>query len=165
MRDDRKKWDPPAQFSAGISAAQVTVRPVRIGRQTLLSGPRIATDALGWPDVATGEAYRLCLRRDRVLEIGGETRQVGWDAADKVAVSDMSFAYEVIEITGEKSFDLIQAGTEISRRRRSPSVARQFAGHLVLLYPWQDNATFRLHVNAAEAAALWLFLERAVTGL
>ena len=151
-----------AQLGAQISAPGVRVSRIDVGRQTMLSGPGLAQGALGWPELAQGAHYRLCLRRDRVLEVGGKARETGWDRERGCAITDMSFALQVLEITGENAFDLLEDGTEISHAVASPSVARLFAGQPVLLYGWGGSNSFRLHVATPQAPALWHYLAAAL---
>jgi len=165
MRDDRNKWQAPDWQGQEIIGPGVRIAPIALSRQTLISGAGVGKGALGWPEVATGAQYRLCLRRDRVLEVGSAPVVEGWDAARGLAVTDISFASEVLEITGENAFSVLQSGTEINRAVASRSVSRLFAGHAVLLYAWGDRNSFRLHVAAPEMQALWQFLQASVAAL
>ena len=171
MRNDSDRWQPAGEALAGFAGPGVTVTPVQGRRQTLISGPVAGalaavglTRAHGWPEVVAAAPYALRLRRDRVLVVDGPALPAGWDAQAGLAVSDMSDGLHIIEISGEKAFDLIRAGTEISRADASASVVRLLAGHEVALYFHGGGDRLRLHVSAPEAPALMLWLRR-VAGL
>ncbi|MDK3019013.1 hypothetical protein [Pseudodonghicola flavimaris] len=154
MRDDSQSWAPPPDHSQPLHGAGVTVTRILPVRQTLISAPDILTRqpaALGWPDVATGDRYSLCLRRDRVLEINGPERAAGWH--DGQAISDITDGLIVFEIAGAAALALIQRGTEISERQPSRSVQRLGFGTELMLYRWEDR--LRLHAPRADGPALW----------
>jgi hypothetical protein len=144
MRDDRAKWAPPGAARSRQALQGAVLTPVTGLRQTLLSGPRVlAPDDCGWPDIVRGATYRVALRRDRVLEIGGAAGTPGWDAARGLA-----------------AFALLQRGTEITLGVPSRSVVRPLFGLSALVYR-REAETFRLHVGAAQAEALVHLLCRA----
>lgn len=154
MRDDRHRWAPPGAAEETHVLGEDRLTPVTGLRQTLISGPKVLREAVvGWPEVAEGEGYRLALRRDRVLEINGETRVPGWDADAQCAVSNADTLYAVFVLAGPGAFGLLQRGTEISLTTPSRSVARLFFGLPVLLYR-RDDDTYRLHVPSAQSEAL-----------
>ena len=80
MRDDSHKWTPPAGVPDPLDLGGATLRAALLPRQTLFSGTAVRQNSplpvIGWPDVATGEAYRITLRRDRVVGVDGREHQV-----------------------------------------------------------------------------------------
>lgn len=158
MRDDSHKWDVPPDYSAAIIRQGVAVTALAPPRQTLISGAAVLErhrDALGWPDIAQGDSYALCLRRDRVLLVGGPAMEDGWDGAQGLAVSDVSDGYAMFQIAGPAALALCRRGAELSLATPSRSVARAVFGFECLLYRWGDDATCRVHVSRAHAQALW----------
>lgn len=155
MRDDSRKWDLPPDYSEPLSAPGVTVARVWPERQALISAPDVLARirASGWPDVVRGAPYTLCLRRDRVLEVDGTARDDGWDGAQ--AVTDVTDAYAVFHLKGPQALALCRRGTELSLTQPSRSVARTMFGLSALLYRWEGEESFRLHVPHAHGQALW----------
>jgi len=155
MRDDSRKWKVPPDYAQPLAGDGVTVTRVWPARQVLISAPdalaRIA--ATGWPEVARGDAYALCLRRDRVLEVNGPARDEGWDGTQ--AVTEVSDAYAVFHIEGPQALALCRRGTELSLAQPSRSVARQMFGFPAFLYRWGGEDSYRLHVPRAHGQALW----------
>ena len=158
MRDDSRKWDVPPDYSAPLKAGGVSVTRVWPGRQLLISAPDVLArmPAAGWPDVVSGPAYGLCLRRDRVLEVDGPAREVGWNGNQ--AVTDVTDAYAVFRIDGPQALALCRRGAELSPAQPSRSVARRMFGLSALLYRWEAGDCFRLHVPRGHAQALWQML-------
>ncbi len=155
MRDDSRKWDAPPDYARPLEGAGLAVTRVWPARQVLISASdvlaRIA--ATGWPDIAAGDAYGLCLRRDRVLEVDGPARADGWDGTQ--AVTDVTDAYAVFHIEGPQALALCRRGTELSLAQPSRSVARTMFGLSTFLYRWEHGDCYRLHVPRAHAQALW----------
>ncbi len=166
MRDDSKRWDAPRAMGAAITAEGLAITPLSLPRQTLISGAQVLRQLggqygapSGWPDIASGTPYALALRRDRVLLVDGPQMADGWDAATGWAISDMSGAYMVFELTGPRAMGLLRRGTEISLARPSASVARPLFGLGTLLYRHGDGETFRIHVARGHGEALWKAFE------
>jgi hypothetical protein len=158
MRDDRRKWTLIPDHYTPLSSATVTVAPCPLARQTLISGATVLQDAgtvIGWPDIAGAGPYTLCLTRDQVLEVEGEARASGWDAARGRAISDMTDGYLVFDISGAGGPNLLSTGGEISVQDSSRSVVRRLWGMDVLLYRYMDPQRFRLHVTRSLAPALY----------
>lgn len=162
MRDDRHRWAPsgggwPRFESEGL----MILAPAAPTRQTLISGARVLAqfpDAVGWPDIASGNAYALSLRRDRVLLVNGPERPDGWDDDSGQAVSDVTDAYTVFDLTGPNALDLLKHGTEIGLHPPSRSVARMLFGVGVILYRHRTGDRFRLHVPRAQSQTAWQIL-------
>jgi hypothetical protein len=161
MRDDRHLWTPPARLTDPLDLGGVTLMQVDVGRQVMISGGAIGRDGVGWPDVALGDVYRVALRRDRVVEVGGAERTDGWDAKAGEAVSDISDGFEVFEMSGPNALDVLQRGTEITTDQASASVARVLFGLGVWVYRHGNENTFRLHVARAQSEALKGYLTEA----
>ena len=166
MRDDTTKWDAPLGNERAIITGdgfELTLLPTV--RQTLVSGP-IATclavsgqkQAFGWPDIVKGQPYALRLRRDRLLVVNGGEQAEGWDERG-VAVSDVSGAYSVIEVNGPQAFDLLNSGADLNIDLASGSVARQFHGFATLIYRWQSQTCYRLHIQRCYLEAIWKHLQ------
>lgn len=171
MRDDRHLW--PAAISGArpdLSGPGVTIRLVQAARQTVLSGPYEAAmalagltgDAVGSGAIAQGSPYAIRQRRDRILVIGGGEIADGWHEAAGVAVADMTAAYGVIEVTGVRAERLLATGTEFAANQPSASAARLWHGFSCLIYRYQSEDSFRIHVRSAHLEAAWEMLGRQV---
>lgn len=165
MRDDSAKWAPATGRERGsVTIGSVTLSPVLLTRQTLISGPYEAAlklagmrFATGWPEPVDGDTYALRLRRDRILVINGLALEDGWHDAAGLAVSDMSSGYAALELKGSNAFAVLQRGTEISRTQPSASVARLFYGHAAFIYA-RGPGCYRLHCGAAQLESVWELL-------
>lgn len=174
MRDDRNKW-PLAlgQERPNLIGADVTAQVIRIERQTVISGMisnclsicGVEKATEGGQDIATGEAYALRQRRDRILVVNGPALDDGWHADEQVAVSDMSAAYAVVSLSGSNAERVIATGTEFDSRLPSPSVSRLWHGFGMLLYQHGSADAYRIHIRSAHLEALWEMLERQFTAL
>ncbi len=163
MRNDSHKWTAPQDPRQPVTQNGLTIRPVPLQRQTLLSGPiqtclQLAQQpgATGWPAPASGTSYALRLRRDRILSINGPALPDGWHP-DGVAISDMTDGYACIEITGQGALDLLNQGTELDPATPSNSCARLFQGQPCLIYHWQTDS-LRLHIERPHTETLWKHL-------
>lgn len=158
MRDDSRKWTPPESVPAPLDLGGATLWVAILPRQTLISGTATRQNSplpvIGWPDVATGEAYRITLRRDRVVEIGGDARPEGWDAERAEATSDITDGWSVLDLSGPRAFDILKRGTEISLSEPSASVVRKLWGLDTWLYRHEADNKFRLHIARAMEEAL-----------
>ncbi|MEL7097496.1 MAG: hypothetical protein AAGM84_01585 [Pseudomonadota bacterium] len=154
MRDDSARWHPPG--SSAFDAPGVSVREVSLARQTMVSGTMVLSTyslAIGWPDVALGEAYALCMRRDRVLLVNAGARRDGFDPDTSEAVSDMTDGFAVLALSGPRALECLQAGAALDPAQPSRSAFRRVFGTDVLLYRHGDESTFRIHVPRADLAA------------
>jgi len=155
------RWTAPGAAAQPQIWEGVTLTPVTGIGQTLISGPAVLQGTEGgWPGVVTGQTYRLALRRDRVLEVGGDACTPGWDRTQDAAFSDATGLYAVFDLEGPAAFDLLTRGTEVSLGVPSRSVARQLFGWDVLLYR-RGAERFRLHIGPAHAEGLVHLLSRA----
>ncbi|MCE8009409.1 hypothetical protein [Aestuariivita sp.] len=138
MRDDRLKWDAPASDPKVLAQDGLHVTRVRPTRLTLISGVQArrasALPLIGWPDQVTSEQFALCLRRDRILEVGGPDRLPGWDAEAGLAISEMTDGYAMFHLDGDRTLGLLKRGGVARPDQPSPSVVRLMFGMDVLLY-------------------------------
>ena len=149
MRDDRSKWTPAEPLTEPLLLNGAELVQVSVPRQTLISGVSVlsgVTPAHGWPEIATGDLYRIALRRDRVVEVGGPKQPDGWHPDRQEAISDVSEAFTVFEISGRGAFDLLKRGTELSLEQPSKSVVRKLFGFDFWLYRYGAADRFRLHI-------------------
>ncbi len=169
MRDDRNSWPAAKGLSRqDLEGENVIARPVSIDRQTVLSGPYdtmmrfagLSDAAVGSTDIARGGHYAIRQRRDRILVVGGDELGEGWSEQHGIAVTDMTAAYAVIDLDGPNAERVISTGTEYSLSHPSPSAARIWHGLSCLLYRYEKDDGFRLHVRSAQAEAAWDMLQR-----
>jgi len=164
MRNDNAKWDVP-ELAIAHEVGGVTITTARVARQTLVSGPSVLTQTthplVRWPDIAVEEVYALALRRDRILIINGPDMTEGWDDITAQAVSDASDAYHVIDLAGEKAFDVLKRGSDVRLDVPSGSVARLCFGLGVFLYRCGTEQNFRLHISSAHIDAMIKSLKHA----
>ena len=158
MRDDSRKWTSPESVPAPLDLGGATLRVAILQRQTLISGISVRVNSplplIGWPDVAKGEAYRITLRRDRIVEVGGTARPEGWNAERAEAASDITDGWGVLDLEGPRALDILKRGTEISLSEPSASVVRKLWGLDVWLYRFETEDRFRLHIARAMEEAL-----------
>lgn len=174
MRDDRSKW--PAVQSETVPDVEhsgISVRQIALLRQTVVSGAfedcmalsGMNTSVGGGSDIAVGESYVLRQRRDRILVVNGPAVLDGWNDKHNVAVSDMTAAYAVIELSGGKAEQLIATGTEFDTQLVSPSVSRLWHGFGILLYRYGDGDTYRMHVRSAFLTSVLEMIDRQIDAL
>ncbi|SHF80062.1 hypothetical protein SAMN05444273_1138 [Litoreibacter ascidiaceicola] len=169
MRDDSKKWDAPGAPTTLEMSDGLTITPVQLARQTLLSG----VDVLGrtqhpiaaWSGVVTAQTYALSLRRDRVLLVNGPALADGWHGDIAQAVSDVSDCYSVFDIRGDRAFSVLKRGAELRLDVPSKSVARLLFGLGVFLYRFEATDTFRVHVFRGQAETFFKSLKFAFPSL
>ncbi len=166
MRDDSKRWDAPTANGSAEMAEGVTLAPVQLTRQTLISGAdtlaRMQPKLAAWPDIVTDQSYALCLRRDRIMLVNGPVAEEGWHEDTSQAISDMSDAYAVFEISGRDAFATLKRGAELRLDVPSVSVARMLFGLDVFLYRFGDEDRFRIHVSQSQAEPLLKSLKASV---
>ncbi|MEM8730039.1 MAG: hypothetical protein AAGF79_08975 [Pseudomonadota bacterium] len=169
MRDDRHRWDAPQRLDAPLESRGLRLSSLPLERQVFVSGPSVLTQmpvpVVAWPDPVFEDSYALALRRDRVLWVNGPEIADGWDPSSGQAVSNMSDGFEAYELSGEAAFELLKRGTEITLGEPSGSVIRLLFGLEVFVYRYRDEATYRLHVNAAQSDALIKHLRAACAQL
>ncbi len=170
MRNDKDKWDEPCTQNTGIETSGLKISFLSLSRQTLISGPHVLAQIrkaystpVGWPEIVNTPTYALAVRRDRVLLVDGPEMTDGWHESQTQAVSDVTGAYTVFEITGPDAMSLLKRGTELALATPSRSVARLLFGFGTFLYRSKDAQTFRVHVSSAQSQALWKTLKFCAT--
>lgn len=95
--------------------------------------------------VVTGDRYALRLARNRMLVTGIDLapEAAGW--ADGCAVTPMTGALAVIDVTGPDAMALFARATAVDPRGASPSAALMFAG--ITLVACRHEAALRLHLD------------------
>jgi len=158
MRDDRLKWDAPEVVKTSFVAEKVTVTPVLLERQTLISGAnvlkQIAQPVIEWPQITPEKSYALSLRRDQVLLVNGPEMTDGWSEVTQQSISDASDTWAVFDLSGPGAITLLNCGTELSLNVQSRSVSRLAFGLEVLIYRIIDHDRFRIHVASSQADTL-----------
>ena len=151
MRDDTARWDTPVSLS--YSSSTLNIAEVELPAQFWVSGTdvlaRFKDQSVRWPDVVGSDTYALTLRRDRVLLVGRIDMPLGYASGSGLAVSDVSDAFQVIEISGPAAFERLCHGAELDLRKPSSSVMRRAFGAEVMLYRFGDDTRFRMHVPRA----------------
>lgn len=129
----------------------------------LVSGPRETVkqhfsigEIYGWPGHVDSDPYFLSLRPDQLAWVGACTIDDGWHP-EGFAVSKVTDAYRVFEITGEQRLAFLARGSSMRLDGASGSVAGLFAGFSVWMYHHSVTKAIRFHVESAysEAFALW----------
>lgn len=162
MRDDSQRWDPVETLTAPLDFGAARLSRVTGLRQTLISGRHVAqADTVGWPAPASGTPYRIALRRDRVVEVGGPAGHDGWDSASGEARSDISDGWTILELDGAGALELLKRGTELSLAEPSASTVRKLWGLDCWLYRIETEDRYRLHIARALDQALIGHLKRA----
>ena len=158
MRDDAHRWTPPPGLAEQTDLGGATLAAAILPRQTLISGTHVRQNSplplIGWPDIALGDAYRFTLRRDRVVEVGGDARPEGWNVETGEAASDITDGWSVLALSGPRAIDILKRGTEVSLNEPSASVVRKLWGLDVWLYRHGGEDRFRLHIAHAMDEAL-----------
>lgn len=168
MRDDTKNWAPRVERHETIEHDGLSLRMVSVERQVLMSSTRIETiceSLIGWPEVMTAESYSIRLRRDRVLEINGPEKVDGWDAKSECAISDVTDAYTVFEVSGSRALNLLKRGAAVDLDVPSKSAIRLVFGRDTILYRYGSANTYRLHITSPFADALWLNMANAAKNM
>ena len=167
MRDDSTKWHPALGMDRhDIDTGGVRISLIHPDRMTLISGPCNAAlewsgigTAIGWPEVASGHSYALRCRRDQILVVNGPDLTDGWHADRGLAVSDMTDGFGVVDICGGDALAILCRRTEISHEEPSRSANRAFFGYAVMIYAYDAQNHFRMHVPRQLLDGLWSLLQ------
>lgn len=169
MRDDQKRWPEVKRYDRDeLFGSGVAVRAVQLDRQTMISGSLSAClnlaglkeNSASSENFPGSSTYAIRLRRDRILVVGGPELEEGWIKAAEVAVSEMTTAYSVIDISGNAAESLLATGTEFNSRSIGPSASYKWHGFDCLIYRrGTDGGTWRLHVRSAHLDAVWDMLK------
>ncbi|MGN0934700.1 hypothetical protein [Falsigemmobacter intermedius] len=163
MLDRGTFWAPAAEACAGFSTPNLTVRLLPVIAQQMVSGDLDAALARHGLAQAGGllaevpegtHALRLARNRALIVGVGGEAQSAGF--ADGVAVTPMSGALAVLELSGPKAFEALQRASAIDFRKPSPCAALNFAGVTCVLA--QQEGRLRLHLDRGLVAYMcdWL---------
>lgn len=155
MRNDTTRWDVPVPLS--LVSDELTIRPAPVSVQHWVSGvdvlSRFQDILISWPEVVTIDHYALALRRDRVLLVGEAALQDGYDTETGLAVTQISDAFDVIDISGPNALECLRKGVELRIDHPSRSVMRRVFGWDVMLYRAGGETCFRLHIPRAATQA------------
>lgn len=169
MRNDTHRWaNSITHPHPKLVGSEIEIRVCETPRQTLISGnykTAIGTarvsKAYGWPDLVSDEHHALRLRRDRILIVNGSKIRPGWLETERLAITDVSAIYGIIELKGTNAMGLLQSGTEIDVRYPSGSVMRRWHGIDCMIVAI-DAQKFRLHVPRSYLSYVWDMLETQV---
>jgi sarcosine oxidase gamma subunit len=111
-----------------------------------------------------GDHYALRVAPDRLLFVsvdGADDVTFGW--SDGCAITDVSDGYVLFDITGLAASELMRFGAlhDFETRSETASASMLFAGQRVILARIPQG--WRLHVERPNAAAIWQWLQRAVS--
>jgi sarcosine oxidase gamma subunit len=168
IRDMAANWpDVPDWKTATLEGAGLVVKTIGGLGQHLVSGnldayakaDGVVGTGIGALAVADGERYALRQARDRMLVINARPKlgRPGWYPAG-FAVSDISAALHVFEISGPGIAALLGEALAIDPDKGGPSAAVVFAGLAATLYHHQDRDKLRLHVDRGSASHIWTWL-------
>lgn len=153
MLDRSAFWTAPAVYGQGVDFADLQVRLLPVIPQIMISGDLEAglarfglQESLGLLGQTAGARYALRLARGRALVVGAdlEAAQGGWQ--DGVALTPMTGALAVLEITGAQAMELVARASAVDLRLASPCAALSFAGVTSILYRHEE--ALRLHLDA-----------------
>jgi hypothetical protein len=93
----------------------------------------------------SGSRFALQLARNRMLVVGMDLgpEAAGW--VEGFALTPMTGALAVVQITGPDAMALYARGTAVDPRSASPSAALSFAGVTMIAY--RHEAALRLHLD------------------
>jgi sarcosine oxidase gamma subunit len=168
MAEIERAWPRlPDRGTHRLDMPRIAIRNLTGLAQSLVSGnlaaaaERAGIDAAGVGALATasGDRYSVRLARDRLLVVstGEEALEPGWHEAG-YAVTGMSGALEVFELSGPLSTEIVKRATTLFRAGLSRSAATSFAGVTCYLYRFGDGQTVRLHLDRGLAPNLWAWL-------
>jgi len=167
MRNDNERWDPPSPVA--FASKGVVLEAALLPVQHWVSGSsvlgRYKDSLVSWPDVAEAEDYALVLRRDRILFVGAVDQPPGYSETTSLAVSDVSDAFDVVDVSGSNAFACLRRGAELDLARPSKSVARRLFGVEVALYRFGEPERFRVHIPRAQIASVVAGLKAAAQQL
>jgi len=169
MLDRGLFWSPVPEWSrATIRHDGLSISAVAPQAAWLVSGNLAAF--LDRRDVRFGDAgnrYALRVAPDRLLFVSidaavADDIAFGW-SEDGCAVTDVSDAFVLLDITGPAASELLRLGAlhAFETQPDTASAAMLFAGQRVILARIQQG--WRLHVERPNAAAIWQWLQRAAS--
>jgi len=116
----------------------------------------VDADGVGAMGLASGARYTVRLARDRLLIVCDENGLLehGWHDSG-YAVTEMSAALEIFELSGPVARDVVKRATTLSHGGTSPCAATIFAGVTACVYRYGDDHTVRIHLDRGLAPYLW----------
>ena len=168
MLDRGLFWSPVPDWShASIRHESLSIAALAPQAAWLVSG-NLATflERRGVRFGGAGDRYALRLAPDRLLFVsmdGDATDGVTFGWSDGCAVTDVSDGHVLIDITGPAAPQLMRVGAlhDFEARSDTASASMLFAGQRVILARTQQG--WRLHAERPNAAAIWQWLQRAVS--
>lgn len=123
----------------------------------------VNADGVGVLGLASGSRYSVRLARDRLLVVSDEPDLFaqGW-SDEGYAVSGMSAALEVLELSGPLSQEIVKRATMLNHVSFSPCAVTLFAGVTTSVYRYGDPADLRLHFDRGLAAFIWNWLAKTI---
>lgn len=175
MRNHSLTWSEiPDWRSAEIRFGDLIVRSGPAIEQFIVSGnlgafgrdTGIDPEGVGALGLAKGSDYTVRLARDRLLGIGPVPRTIkaGWNDGG-YAVTTLSAALQIFEISGANAVPLILRGTPLDPAAAGPCAVVAFAGINVSLYRFDRSELFRVHVDRGLATYLWTWFEEAASAM
>lgn len=143
----------------GLQSERISVRSLVGLTQHMVSGNIEAFTekykigpVVGLLGQAAGQRYAARMARDRILVVGvGEKVLVpGWNP-EGYAVTPMSSALQVFELSGSGLMEIIARGCVLDPGDTGPCAAISFAGLTVSLYRHNSPDTVRLHADRSFA--------------
>lgn len=161
--DFGQKWSPVPDWSTTcVDRPTLSVRPVSLARVTAVNGlidvartaASIPVAPVGWPEIASGDAYAVRLSRDSALLIGGQPLAEGWHE-DGYSVSNATDAAIIVEASGSGMPDFLSRGMPVTFDTPSPSAAFLFGGFSLVVYRHERPDRARIHCPRHFGPAFW----------
>lgn len=160
-----------AKPASQLKGRDIAVRFIDVGTQYLISGKfeqplaalGVNVQGAGAFAMTKGKAYSVRIARDRVLVVSDDPSclTAGWHE-EGFAVSSVSGALAVIELSGSGAARIINSATSLDILTNSPSAALNFAGLNGFLYRHEESTIYRLHFDRGLASFLWEWLAQAI---
>lgn len=146
-----------------LSVAGLTQYMVSGNLKTATMRAGVDIESVGALGLASGERYSVRLARDRLLIVSREDDLLedGWHK-EGYAVSWMSAAMEIVELSGPLSLELVKRATTLAHVGSSPCAVTTFAGVTACIYRFGDTQKFRVHFDCGLASYIWNWLARSV---
>lgn len=168
MPEPEREWARlPDRDTRRLDATGISIRNIVGLTQYMVSGNlkaaarrvAISADGVGALELASGARYSVRLARDRLLVVCAEDGllQPGWNE-NGYAVSGMSAALEIFELTGPQALEIVKRATALAHTGPSPCAATSFAGVTACVYRFEGDRTVRVHLDRGLAPYLWDWL-------
>jgi hypothetical protein len=168
MRNLAEKWAVvPDWQTATIEGRGFSIKSVSGLNQLLVSGDLeawnrkagFASSGVGAFGVAAGNPYAVRIARDRILAVSTQSFDIAAGWHDGVAVTEVSAALHVFEISGPSLADLVSQAVTVDPRNAGPSAALSFGGANASAYYHESTQVLRVHIDRGLASYLWSWLE------